>query len=200
MPRQPTMSGLPDLSTAHWLVLTLVIEKHSYGYEIAARYDRRFGTFLPTSRTAIYSALDRLQNAELVESKRTTLKPASGSPRMPSRVIYTPTQRAKPTHETWLGAPIRASRWREEMLARVGSAHIHGPTAADQTLQKYLYYAERHQKHIQQLLQERSAASQNSLRTLLPIKLLQEQQAATTAHIAWAKTTRHAVTQPTDDQ
>lgn len=40
----------PVVSLVSWLVLALVIEKASYGYEIGARYRRRFGFFLPRNK------------------------------------------------------------------------------------------------------------------------------------------------------
>lgn len=53
-------------SLRHWLVLALVIERPSYGYELAARYDRRFAAFLPLGAGNVYSSLDQLERYKLI--------------------------------------------------------------------------------------------------------------------------------------
>lgn len=42
----PALKEVRAISTTYWLVLTLVIERPSYGYEIAERDTRRIGLFL----------------------------------------------------------------------------------------------------------------------------------------------------------
>src|ERR1700730_774268 len=67
--RQPRATGAEDLiSPAAWLVLALLIEQPSHGYEISQRYQRRFGSFMPLSVPRVYGALDRLRDAGMIES------------------------------------------------------------------------------------------------------------------------------------
>ncbi len=200
MPRRTSPEDLAALTPTQWLVLTLLIEKPSYGYETAARYDRRFGSFLPASRTLIYNALDRLYEEGLAEPRQPVLPPAHGTRRKPMRVTYAATPEAARAHQGWLTGPIKADRWHREMLARVASAHLHGPTLTQQTLDRYAHYAQLHQQRIQQLAEQQAAGGPQDLRALMTNQLLAEQQAATQAHIAWAKAARHAVEESADDQ
>ncbi len=56
------LRGVEDpWSPAVWLVLALVIEQSSHGYEISQRYQRRFGSFVSMSVPRVYAALDRLR-------------------------------------------------------------------------------------------------------------------------------------------
>src|SRR6266851_1558719 len=67
--RQPRATGAEDLiSPAAWLVLALVIEQPSHGYELSQRYQRRFSSFMPLSAPRVYGALDRLREAGMIES------------------------------------------------------------------------------------------------------------------------------------
>jgi DNA-binding PadR family transcriptional regulator len=199
MPRRTSPGDLPTLTATQWLVLALLIEKPSYGYETAARYFQRFGSFLPASRTLIYNALDRLYEAGLVTPRQPALPPPNGARRKTMRVTYAPTPEATGAHQDWLTAPIKTDRWRQEMLARVGSAHLHGPALTRQTLDRYAHHAQLHQQRIQQLAEQQTAGRQQDLRAVMRNQLLAEQHAATTAHIAWANAARHAVQQHPDD-
>lgn len=125
MPEHRPPDDLPTISTTQWLILTLVIEKPSYGYEIGKRYDRRFGSFLPTSRSTIYNGLDRFQQVELVEPQQSLVGTANGFRGL--QVTYRPTRDASLAHGGWLSAPVESERWRQQMLARIGSAYLHGP-------------------------------------------------------------------------
>lgn len=55
-------------SEINWLVLSLVIERPSYGHEIYRRYERIYGALQPISSPShIYSALDALEARGLIE-------------------------------------------------------------------------------------------------------------------------------------
>lgn len=187
MSRRPHVGDLPRIATGHWLVLTLAIEKPSYGYEIAERYDRRFGTFLPVGRTAIYSALDRLHRVGLVEPQQ---QAGGGKGFRRIWILYAPTSEAIDAHERWLSSLITSERWHPEMLARVGSAHLHGATAIQEMLDRYAYYAELHRQRIQERVTERSVASRASVQAASAMLLLEEQQSVTAAQIEWVNDVR----------
>jgi DNA-binding PadR family transcriptional regulator len=53
-------------SLAAWLVLGLIIQQPSHGYEIYQRFER-FGAFLPLSRSSLYAVLERLREARIIE-------------------------------------------------------------------------------------------------------------------------------------
>lgn len=200
MPRPTSPEDLPKLTPTQWLVLTLLIEKPSYGYETAARYNQRFGSFLPASRTLIYNALDRLYEEGLAEPRRPILTATGGTPRKAMRVTYAPTPMARGAHQSWLAAPVKTEHWRREMLARVASAHLHGPALTQQMLDRCAHHAQLHQQRIQQLADQQAAGRRHDLRALMASQLLAEQHTATAAHIAWAINARHAVQESADDQ
>jgi DNA-binding PadR family transcriptional regulator len=50
-----------------WLILALIIEKPSHGYELYQRYERRIGSFVPVSVPRVYHAIERLRAAKLIE-------------------------------------------------------------------------------------------------------------------------------------
>lgn len=190
MPGRRPLLDVPIVSTVHWVMLALVIEKPSYGYEIAVRYDRRFGLFLPTSKTSIYGSLDQLEYAGLVERLPLELAPAGG--RRP-RTIYRSTSEAKLTHLRWLSSPVAVERWHTELLARIGAAHLHGAQTMLEMLDRYAQHAEQHQRRLQQLSSEREVAEQQTLLARSAILLLTEQQDATTARIHWANNAREEI-------
>ncbi len=186
--RRRSLRDLPVIAVSQWLVLALVMEKPSYGYEIGERYERRFGTFLPAGRTAIYGALDRLDQAGLIESLVSASAPGPGVRRM--RVSYRPTGAALAAHAAWLDSPCNSERWHNEMLARVVTAHLQGPSALGEQLDRYRHYAELHKQRVDELIAERSAGEQQSLQALSNLMLLREQQTAVAAQLDWVTRAR----------
>ncbi|MDO8186098.1 PadR family transcriptional regulator [Conexibacter sp. JD483] len=72
-------------STVDLVVLGLLLEHPSYGYELCKRYERRFDQLARVSRSHVYSALNSLQRDGLIEPL-----PADDSGRQP-KVRYRPT-------------------------------------------------------------------------------------------------------------
>jgi DNA-binding PadR family transcriptional regulator len=55
-------------SPVNWTVLSLVIERPSYGWELWNRFDRLYGDVLPIgNESSIYAALNALSKAGLIE-------------------------------------------------------------------------------------------------------------------------------------
>jgi DNA-binding PadR family transcriptional regulator len=76
----------PRGSAVQWGLLGLVIERPSYGYELATRFDRAYGGELRLSSTSYaYTALNALKEHGLVEEVS-----GAGSDRQP-KPIYRPT-------------------------------------------------------------------------------------------------------------
>lgn len=191
VPLRPAVKGVPAISIAHWLVLALVIEKPSYGYEIGERYDRRFGFFLPLRRTAIYSALDRLEQVGLIEVRPLAAGSMAGLRRV--RVTYGPTDDAARAHERWLSSPVNYDRWRHDLLARIGTAHLHGSAIMCELLASYVRHAEMQEHRIQTLIEERAAVPCESLQALSATLLLREQQSVVAAQLDWVRGARDAL-------
>lgn len=196
VPRPSPIEDVPAISNAHWLVLALVIEKPSYGYEIGERYDRRFGSFLPVARTAIYSALDRLDQVGLIEALPLTPGRSAGVRRV--RITYGPTPEAKRVHARWLESPVGSDRWRQELLTRIGTAHLQGATMIRELLGRYAQHAEMYDQRIQELLADRAAAGARDMRALTASLLLREQQAVVAAQLDWVRSACGAMSRAAD--
>lgn len=73
-------------STVDVVVLGLLLEQPSYGYELCKRFERRFDGLVRVSRSHVYSALNSLQRDGLIEP----LPVDDASERQP-KVRYRPT-------------------------------------------------------------------------------------------------------------
>jgi DNA-binding PadR family transcriptional regulator len=191
VPRHPPVEGLTVVSTVHWLVLALVMEKPSYGYELGERYDRRFGSFLPAGRPAIYSGLDRLAEVELVAPVPPGSGQRGGARRV--RIVYRATRAAVRAHGRWLASSVPADRWHIELLARIGTAHLQGLPALLELLSRYAQHADLHIERLDELIADRSAGKQKSLAALCAMLLLREQQSTVTAQLQWMRSAREAI-------
>jgi DNA-binding PadR family transcriptional regulator len=100
------------------IVLALVIEKPSYGYEIHRRFERRFGGFLSTSLASVYDALSRLEEDGHVE-----VAGRSGARGRP-RVNFRATARGIEIHLSWLAERLREDPRRYELLSRLASTYL----------------------------------------------------------------------------
>lgn len=191
MSRHPPVEGLPVVSTVHWLVLALVMEKPSYGYELGERYDRRFGSFLPAGRPAIYAGLDRLEEVELLAPMPPARGQRGGARRV--RIIYQATRAAERAHGRWLASPVPADRWHVELLARIGTAHLQGLPALSALLGRYAQHAAMHLERLEELIAERSAGTRESLAALCATLVLREQQRTVAAQMQWMASARPAI-------
>jgi DNA-binding PadR family transcriptional regulator len=110
-------------------VLALLAERRDYGYDLARRFEARVGPGWRLNTSAIYPALDQLEQAGLVAS---SLR-AGGSRRSP-RVVYTPTRSAGAALDRWLGAAsTRPEPVRVELHLKLAFAQErHRPALADQ--------------------------------------------------------------------
>jgi DNA-binding PadR family transcriptional regulator len=134
--RQPRPMGAENLlSSAAWLVLALLIEQPSHGYEISQRYQRRFGSFIPLSVPRVYGALDRLRDAGMTEPVATRAKSASKQQRM--RRSYRATAEGTEAYRRWLGEQMRDDPRRPQLLGRIVSAGLLGIDALLDVIDRY---------------------------------------------------------------
>lgn len=65
---EEAVSSAPLQSPFHWAVLGLIIERPGYGYQLASRFERAFGSELPLSGASyIYRMLKALEKHGLIE-------------------------------------------------------------------------------------------------------------------------------------
>ncbi len=123
---------------AYWLVLGLVIEEASHGYEISQRYEARFTDVVPLTVPRIYAALDQLRDDGLIELL--AVEDASGVPkRHLMRRSYRATARGAEAYRDWVVRQLQDDPLRVRLLARIISTSA---TSLDATLDVIDRYAQ----------------------------------------------------------
>jgi DNA-binding PadR family transcriptional regulator len=125
-----------DQPPAFWLVLALVIEKPSHGYEIDRRYASRFGWFLPLSTSRVYSLLDRLHDVGMIE--QIALESAERPRKQHGlRRSYRATPAGARAYRRWVAERMRDDPQRAELLGRVASTGLLGVDAVLDVVDRY---------------------------------------------------------------
>jgi len=117
-----------------WAILGLVIEKPSYGYEIAVRLERRFAPFMSVRPSNVYTTLDRLVDRELIEEVEG--HKGTGSQRL-RRQRYRSTALGARAYKQWLALRIRDDCQRVDLLVRLVSVCMRGTGALLELLGRY---------------------------------------------------------------
>ncbi len=98
-------------SPVNWALLGVIIERPSYAYDLAHRFERRYGTALQVSSVRhIYTAITALKDRGLVEEI-----PGSREGRQP-KPRYRATQEGLAEYEEWLVGHVCKERHREEVF------------------------------------------------------------------------------------
>ena len=114
------------------IILALVIEKPSYGYELHERFERRFGKFLSTSQAHVYDALGRLEEGEYVE-----VAGHSGARGRP-RVNFRATTKGVEVHQSWLAERLREDPQRLALLSRLASTNLRRTDAMLSVIDRFM--------------------------------------------------------------
>jgi DNA-binding PadR family transcriptional regulator len=123
-------------STAAWLVLALLIEQPSHGYELSQRYDARFGSFAALSVPRIYAALDRLRDEAMIEA--VVLDSAQPVPKQHlMRRSYRATAAGVQAYRVWVAERLRDDPQRPQLLARIASAGALGLSGVMEVIDRY---------------------------------------------------------------
>ena len=125
-----TEGALPPLIDS--VILSLVIEKPSYGYELHERLERRFGDVLSTCQTNVYDALGRLEASEYIE-----VAGHSGARGRP-RVNFKATTRGVEIHRAWLAERLREDPQRLELLGRLASTSLRQTDAMLSVIDRFM--------------------------------------------------------------
>jgi DNA-binding PadR family transcriptional regulator len=121
----PSRGAEDQRSPSAWLVLALVIEQPSHGYEISQRYERRFGSLQPMSVPRVYAALDRLRDAKMIE--QIALKPAKPAGKQHlMRRSYRATSAGTQAYHAWVAERMRDDPQRPRLLGRIATAGLIG--------------------------------------------------------------------------
>ena len=122
----------PMTSPVNWALLGLIIERESYAYELAQRFQRIYRNVISLSSAShIYTALGVLQGRLLVEqvpSERAGRQPKPG---------YRATALGVESYGDWLVGYVREDRRRQVMLVLGLSALAGSPQAVLGILERY---------------------------------------------------------------
>jgi DNA-binding PadR family transcriptional regulator len=119
-------------SPVNWALLGVVIERPSYAYELAQRFDRTYDGALSLSSTShVYTALAALEERGLIEEV-----PGSGTGRQP-KPCYRPTEGATEHYERWLISQLTEERRRERLFAIELAALMSDPEVARRVIDGY---------------------------------------------------------------
>jgi DNA-binding PadR family transcriptional regulator len=178
-------------SPADWLVLALVIEQPSHGYEISQRYEHQFASFLPTSVPRVYGALDRLRDAGMIEP--IALKSGQPSARRElMRRSYRATRAGVQSYRRWVAERMRDDPQRFELLGRITSTGLFG-------IEGVLQVVEQYQRECMEELSALPAYSERvergdaSLEELTEALLVDQQRRELRARHDWAMHARRAL-------
>jgi DNA-binding PadR family transcriptional regulator len=119
-------------SSVNWAVLGLVIERPSYAYELACRFERTYAGALSLSSVShMYTALSTLRERGLVHE----LADPQGSGRSKRR--YEATELGLSEHAEWLVGQVADERRRQRVLIAQLGALTRTPGRANEALNAY---------------------------------------------------------------
>jgi len=176
-------------SLVNWALLGLVIERPSYAYELAQRFERTFGDTLSLSSVShVYTALGTLKERELVEEL-----PGSREGRQP-KPHYRATEKGVSEYQQWLTGQIAEDRQRQRLFVLQLGALSRHPQAALEILAHY------EQACLEEAREGSLPASARDGGERIPDLLSQligeESRLTVAAKLAWARYAREALTAP----
>jgi len=119
-------------SPVNWALLGLVIERPSYAYELAQRFERTYEGALSLSSTShVYTALRALEDRGLVEEI-----PGSGTGRQP-KPCYRASEGAVEHYQRWLVSQLAEERRRQRLFAMELAALMSDPGLARGVIDGY---------------------------------------------------------------
>jgi DNA-binding PadR family transcriptional regulator len=122
----------PMHSTVNWALLGLVIERPSYAYELARRFERTYeGALSLSSVSHVYTALATLRERGLVEEVPGTQET------LRSRRRYQATAQGFCEHTEWLVGQVAEERRRQRLLVAQLGALARTPRRALEVLDAY---------------------------------------------------------------
>jgi DNA-binding PadR family transcriptional regulator len=122
----------PMQSSINWALLGLVIERPSYAYELAQRFERTYKDALTLSSVShAYTALGTLQSRDLIEEL-----PGTRTGRQP-KPHYRATAKGLAEYHEWLIGQVAEERKRQRVFLLQLTALTRDPAQAMQILEDY---------------------------------------------------------------
>jgi DNA-binding PadR family transcriptional regulator len=122
----------PMQSQVNWALLGLVIERPSYAYELAQRFERTYdGVLMLSSVSHVYTALAALRDRGLIEEL-----PGTRTGRQP-KPHYRATEKGLKDYEQWLVSQLGEDRRRQRLFVLALATFTREPTTALEILGRY---------------------------------------------------------------
>ncbi len=119
-------------STVNWALLGLIIERPTYAYDLAQRFERRYGAVLSLSNIGhVYTALKALAGRSLIEEI-----PGMREGRQP-RPHYRSTSAGIRAYREWLVAQVGEDRRRNELFVLALGALANEPEQVLEVMSGY---------------------------------------------------------------
>jgi DNA-binding PadR family transcriptional regulator len=123
---------MPMRSLVNWALLGLVIDRPSYAYELAQRFERTYEDALTLSSVShVYMALSTLKDRELIEEI-----PGTRSGRQP-KPHYRPTEKGLTAYREWLVEQICEDRQRQRLFVLQLGALTRNPEIALEIVDRF---------------------------------------------------------------
>jgi len=130
------------------MVLGLLIERPSYGYELHARSRRRFGNLIAFGTTQAYQAINTLLGQSMIEAFEPPESAPSQRRKRQFRIYYRVTAAGVQAFKAWLAQPVQEDSRNAELLIRLGSAGVIGAQALHQVVKDYQAQCNRRAKEL----------------------------------------------------
>ena len=122
----------PMQSPVNWALLGLIIERPSYAYELAHRFERVYGEVLTLSSVShIYTAISALRSRALIEEIPGTRTGAQPRPH------YEATDAGLELYGEWLVGQVGEDRRRQQLFVLQLATFSRDPNAALEILARY---------------------------------------------------------------
>lgn len=166
-------------SPVNWALLGLVVDRPSYAYELAHRFDRTYDGALSLSSTShVYTALAALEERGLVEEV-----PGSSTGRQP-KPRYRAAQGAVELYQQWLIGQLAEERRRQRLFAIELAALMGRPELARGVIDGYEQACLR---EASDPLLSQDANSEEKVSQLADRLIDEENRLAVGAHLAWVQ-------------
>ena len=173
-------------SLVNWALLGLVIDRPSYAYELAQRFERTFGDALSLSSIShVYTALGTLKERELVEEM-----PGTREGRQP-KPHYRATEQGVEAYQQWLTGQIAEDRQRQRIFVLQLAALARRPEAAIEILAHYEQACLEEAR--QSSLPSCGAVDGEHTSELVAALMSEESRLAIAAKLAWARYARETL-------
>jgi DNA-binding PadR family transcriptional regulator len=163
-----------------WALLGLVIERPSYAYELAQRFDRTFeGALTLSSTSRVYTALGTLQQRAMIEEVAGTRTGRQPKPR------YRATPQGATEYRDWLVGQFGDSRRRQRLLVLQLASLARDPEAALELVARFEQACVEEASRAP--LSSRNGASSDPATDLVTRLLSDEKRLVLAATLAWVQ-------------